>query len=134
MEEPNAHAADDPLDPAFHLGDVTRRTPGRLEARDEIGQADGLVCGVNRSYSETLGPSLGVLKLNAGVRRVSGMYAIVFPDLFQEHRTLLQTVGVLVVEGPVQNQDGVIHVRARRFASLDAHVLASDLPPSHDFR
>jgi len=45
-----------------------------------IDEADGLVCGVNRSYSETLGPSLGVLQLKEGVRRVSGMYAIVFPD------------------------------------------------------
>jgi malate dehydrogenase (oxaloacetate-decarboxylating)(NADP+) len=43
-------------------------------------EADGLVAGVNRSYSETLGPSLRVLQLKQGVRRVSGMYAIVFPD------------------------------------------------------
>jgi error-prone DNA polymerase len=60
--------------------------------------------------------------------------AIVFPDLFQQHRQLLQTVGVLVVEGPVQSQDGVIHVRARRFRSLDDQVRSTQLPPSHDFR
>jgi len=42
-----------------------------------VDEADGLVCGVNRSYSETLGPSLGVLQLKEGVRRVSGMFAIV---------------------------------------------------------
>jgi error-prone DNA polymerase len=60
--------------------------------------------------------------------------AIVFPDLFREHRALLQTAGILTVEGPVQSQDGVIHVRARRFASLDSEVERSTLPPSHDFR
>jgi error-prone DNA polymerase len=60
--------------------------------------------------------------------------AIVFPDLFRKHRALLQTAGILAVEGPVQNQDDVIHVRARRFSSLDSEVRHSPLPPSHDFR
>jgi len=58
--------------------------------------------------------------------------AIVVPNLFQRHRALLQTVGLLIVEGPLQNQEGVIHVRARRFESLDRAAL--DLPASHDFR
>jgi error-prone DNA polymerase len=57
--------------------------------------------------------------------------AIVVPDLFQRHRALLQTAGLLCVEGPLQNQEGVIHVRARRFERLDAHDL--ELPASHDF-
>ena len=60
--------------------------------------------------------------------------AIVFPDLFRKHRALLQTSGILAVEGPVQSQDDVIHVRARRFSSLDSEVRHSPLPPSHDFR
>jgi error-prone DNA polymerase len=60
--------------------------------------------------------------------------AIVFPDLFRKHRVLLQSAGILAVEGPVQNQDGVIHVRAHRFASFDSEVQRSPLPPSHDFR
>jgi error-prone DNA polymerase len=58
--------------------------------------------------------------------------AIVVPDLFREHRALLQTSGLLIVEGPVQNEQGVIHVRARRFEPLDRPELA--LPASHDFR
>jgi len=57
---------------------------------------------------------------------------IVVPDVFQEHRTLLQSAGILLVEGPLQAQDGVIHVRGRRFQRLD--VDAGALPPSHDFR
>jgi error-prone DNA polymerase len=60
--------------------------------------------------------------------------AIVVPDMFQRHRALVQTAGILLVEGPVQNQDGVIHVRARRFERLDGDAMAGLLPRSHDFR
>jgi error-prone DNA polymerase len=58
--------------------------------------------------------------------------AVVVPDLFQRHRALLQTTALLLVEGPVQNVDGVIHVRARRFARLDGDP--DCLPASRDFR
>ncbi len=44
------------------------------------GEADGLVCGVNRSYAETLRPSLRVLNLKTGVKKVSGLYVIVQPE------------------------------------------------------
>jgi len=60
--------------------------------------------------------------------------AIVVPDMFQRHRALVQTAGILLVEGPVQSQDGVIHVRARRFERLDGDAMAALLPRSHDFR
>ncbi len=60
--------------------------------------------------------------------------AIVVPDMFQRHRALVQTAGILLIEGPVQNQDGVIHVRARRFERLDGDAMADLLPRSHDFR
>ncbi|MHC4471772.1 MAG: NADP-dependent malic enzyme [Planctomycetota bacterium] len=43
-------------------------------------EADGMVCGINRTYSETLAPSLRVLRMKEGVKKVSGMYAIAFPD------------------------------------------------------
>ena len=58
--------------------------------------------------------------------------AVVTPDLFQKNRALLQTAGLLLVEGPLQSQDGVIHVRGRRFHRLDLNP-ADDLPPSRDF-
>ena len=45
-----------------------------------LDEADGIVCGMARSYSETLGPSLGILRLKEGVKKVSGMYVIVFPE------------------------------------------------------
>ncbi|HXZ88631.1 MAG TPA: OB-fold nucleic acid binding domain-containing protein, partial [Candidatus Binataceae bacterium] len=56
--------------------------------------------------------------------------AIVTPDIFQANRTLLHRAQILVVEGRLQKQDGVIHVRARRFMELK---LPGPVPPSHDF-
>jgi error-prone DNA polymerase len=58
---------------------------------------------------------------------------VVYPDLFQEHRAVIQTAGLLLVEGPLQNQEGVIHVRGRRFRELPLDP-TSPLPPSRDFR
>jgi error-prone DNA polymerase len=56
--------------------------------------------------------------------------AIVTPDIFQANRTILHRAQILMVEGPVQKQDGVIHVRARRFRELGT---PGAMPPSHDF-
>ena len=71
--------------------------------------------------------------------------AVVFPDQFHKHRSLIQSAGILLVEGPVEAREGVIHVRARKFQRLDASpdidgvegaegVEDAQLPPSHDFR
>jgi error-prone DNA polymerase len=57
--------------------------------------------------------------------------AIVTPDIFQANRTILHRAQILMVEGPLQKQDGVIHIRARRFAELKA---SGTMPRSHDFR
>jgi len=57
--------------------------------------------------------------------------AVVTPDVFHAHRRLLQTARLLVVEGPVQNVDDVIHVQGRRFREL--RIDGGDPPPSHDF-
>jgi len=55
---------------------------------------------------------------------------IVTPDLFQANRTVLHRASLLMVEGPLQKQQGVIHVRGRRFRELR---LRGIVPPSHDF-
>jgi len=55
---------------------------------------------------------------------------IVTPDLFQANRTLLHRAALLMVEGPLQKQQGVIHVRGHRFRELR---LRGAVPPSHDF-
>jgi len=60
--------------------------------------------------------------------------AIVIPDVFHRHRAVVQSSGILLVEGPVQSQDGVIHVRARSFERLDGEGMRELLPRSHDFR
>jgi hypothetical protein len=44
----------------------------------------------------------------------------------------LHTASLVEIEGPVQNVDGVVHVRVRRLAPLA--LAAADLPDSHDYR
>jgi error-prone DNA polymerase len=56
--------------------------------------------------------------------------AVVTPKVFEKHRVLLHSAPILLVEGPLQNVDGVIHVRGRRFEEIP---VATAVPPSHDF-
>jgi error-prone DNA polymerase len=56
--------------------------------------------------------------------------AIVTPDLFQANRALLHNAALLMIEGTLQKQDGVVAIRARRFARLRVNAA---LPASHDF-
>jgi malate dehydrogenase (oxaloacetate-decarboxylating)(NADP+) len=44
------------------------------------GLADGLVCGVHRSYPEVIRPTLQLMPLRPGVRRAAGMYAMILPE------------------------------------------------------
>jgi error-prone DNA polymerase len=56
--------------------------------------------------------------------------AIVTPQRFAAERTVLTTAPALVVGGILQNQDGVISIKADRFAALREIGAAA---PSHDF-
>jgi error-prone DNA polymerase len=56
--------------------------------------------------------------------------AIVTPDLFQQNRLLLTSEQFLMVEGILQNQDGVISIKAGRVSSLS---ITRALTRSHDF-
>jgi error-prone DNA polymerase len=56
--------------------------------------------------------------------------AIVNPDLFQQNRLLLSTAQFLFIEGILQNQDGVISVKAARVAPLN---ITNAETVSHDF-
>jgi len=79
--------------------------------------------------------------------------AVVTPDLFARHRAVIHTASLLLVEGPLQMVEGVIHLRARRFTPLalpEQHLTQTasgyrmrvtpeddpppPLPKSHDFR
>ena len=55
---------------------------------------------------------------------------IVTPDIFDRNRAVLVNQPLLLIEGPLQNQDNVIHVRARRIQPLSYAMTAA---ASHDF-
>ena len=56
--------------------------------------------------------------------------AVVMPDVFDANRLVILSSRWLMVEGPIQNVDNVIHVRATRIEALGFSA-ASVL--SHDF-
>jgi error-prone DNA polymerase len=55
---------------------------------------------------------------------------IVTPDLYERDRLAVTRSRFLLVEGPLQNQDGVIHVKATRLEALSHGGVVSH---SHDF-
>jgi error-prone DNA polymerase len=55
---------------------------------------------------------------------------VVMPDMFDENRLTVVSNRWLLVEGPIQNVDNVIHVRAKRIEAL-GFAMAS--VASHDF-
>ncbi len=57
--------------------------------------------------------------------------AVLTPDVFQRFRIGLHSGAILEIAGPVQNVEGVIHVRVRDLRPL---VPGSELPRSHDYR
>jgi error-prone DNA polymerase len=57
--------------------------------------------------------------------------AILTPQTFRRFRVPLHTSALVELEGPLQNVDGVIHVRVRRLSALAA---PEGLPGSHDYR
>ena len=57
--------------------------------------------------------------------------AIVRPDLFDAERTTLVSAPYLIVEGMLQNQDGVVSVKAERVRPLNTSLAPA---ASHDFR
>jgi error-prone DNA polymerase len=55
---------------------------------------------------------------------------IVSPDLFEQERMVVTRARFLLVEGPLQNQNGVIHIRAKHLHALSDHLIEVN---SHDF-
>ncbi|HSQ19696.1 MAG TPA: OB-fold nucleic acid binding domain-containing protein, partial [Blastocatellia bacterium] len=55
---------------------------------------------------------------------------IVTPDVFDKNRLVLVSQPLLLIDGVLQNQDGVIHVKARRIQALSYAMAAA---ASHDF-
>jgi error-prone DNA polymerase len=99
--------------------DLTRVPNGRIT------RAAGLVICRQRP-----GTAKGVLFLS--LEDETGIAnAIVTQSSYEAHRELLVTASALIIEGALQKQEGVIHIRATRFAPLgDINIK----PESHDFR
>jgi len=57
--------------------------------------------------------------------------AILYADIFEANRLVVTQNPALVLEGPVQSQDGVVHVKVERVAPLRADSLP--VQASHDF-
>ncbi len=57
--------------------------------------------------------------------------AVLTPDTYRRFRVPLHAAALLEVAGPLQNVEGVIHVRVRELVPLHPR---RDLPPSHDYR
>jgi error-prone DNA polymerase len=55
---------------------------------------------------------------------------IVTPDLYDRDRLVVTRSKFLLVEGKLQNQDGVVHVKATHLSALSDNALAMQ---SHDF-
>ncbi len=45
-----------------------------------LGEADGMVSGLTKHYPDTLRPALQIVKLREGVKKVAGLYAMVFKN------------------------------------------------------
>lgn len=72
--------------------------------------------------------------------------AVLTPQLFRRFRVPLHTASLLEIAGPIQNVDGVVHLRVKRLQALsltvpatppqhhDAFEPGAGLPPSHDYR
>ena len=57
--------------------------------------------------------------------------AIVTPQRFARDKQVIVASSALVIDGVVQNLDGVVSIKADRFTALDGHAAAADI--SHDF-
>ncbi len=55
---------------------------------------------------------------------------VIRPEVFRRDRRLLHTCRILLVEGPIQSVDGVVHIQGMEFEEL---ALTGPAPPSHDF-
>jgi error-prone DNA polymerase len=57
--------------------------------------------------------------------------AVLTPERFRRFRVPLHAASVIEIAGPLQNRDGVTHVRVRELRAL---LPRKDLPGSHDYR
>ncbi len=73
---------------------------------------------------------LNTVEGTAPLEKVVSFNAIIEPQLYEQHRSLVTYAKCLLVEGALQNVDGVIHIRAKHVEELN--VTAAPIQ-SHDF-
>jgi error-prone DNA polymerase len=107
------------------------RLQGILSARDLRGCRDGVFvrtagCVIARQRPGTAKGFIFIsMEDETGIANV-----IVTPDLYERDRLVVTRSRFLLVEGALQNQDGVIHVKAQHIAPLN--ITSLDIR-SHDF-
>jgi error-prone DNA polymerase len=57
--------------------------------------------------------------------------AILTPRQFRRFRAPLHSASIIQIKGPIQNQDGVVHVRVQHLETL---AKCEELPAGHDYR
>ncbi len=76
------------------------------------------------------GTAKGIVFLS--VEDETGIFnVIIMPDVFEANRLTIVRSPYLLVEGPLQKYEGVIHVQARK---IEAISLSSGAASSHDFK
>jgi error-prone DNA polymerase len=76
------------------------------------------------------GTAKGIVFLS--VEDETGIFnVIVMPDIFEANRLTIVRSPYLLVEGPLQKYEGVIHVQARK---IEAISLSAGAASSHDFK
>jgi malate dehydrogenase (oxaloacetate-decarboxylating)(NADP+) len=75
-----------------------------------MGDADGLVAGLNRPYADTIRPALEIIRLREGVSRVAGMYCVIVRE-----RVLFFADATVNID-PTAEELGEIAVAAARIA------------------
>jgi error-prone DNA polymerase len=76
------------------------------------------------------GTAKGIVFLS--VEDETGIFnVIVMPDVFEANRLVIVRSPYLLVEGPLQKYEGVIHVQARKIEPLS---LSAGAASSHDFK
>ncbi|MGD1070193.1 MAG: error-prone DNA polymerase [Bryobacteraceae bacterium] len=114
----------------FRRAEMNER--GVTPARDLVRVRNGGLVRVAGSVivRQRPGTAKGILFLS--MEDETGIFNIVvMPDLFDQYRLTLVTEPYLLIEGKIQNVDGVIHVLARRVERIEP---AGPSMSSHDFR
>jgi malate dehydrogenase (oxaloacetate-decarboxylating)(NADP+) len=85
----------------------------------EFGEADALISGLTRDYSKTIMPSLQIIGMRSGVKRVAGMYIIM-----NKKGTFFLADCTVNVDPTAEELAGIIGITARgaRFFEAEARV------------